>query len=83
MSIGFDSAGISFDSSELLDENSPFWEEFHRREAEQFGKMASALVRLTRSAEKAGEYARRGATAGAKALACREARGEEGDADIR
>lgn len=77
MSIGFDSAGISFDSSELLDENSPFWEEFHRREAEQFGRMAVAFVRMTSNAEKASEYARRAATAGAKALACREARGED------
>lgn len=71
-----------YPGEQLLDEASPFWEEFHRREAENEGRMAITLATRTRFADRAGEYARRAATDGAKALAIREAR-EEAHVDIR
>lgn len=61
---------------QLLDETSPFWEEFHAREAEHEGRIAAGIATLLMRADLAGQYARRAATAGAKALAIREAREE-------
>jgi len=63
-----------FESEQLLDDSSPFWEEFYRREAKNEGRMAVTLATRTRFADRAGEYARRAATAGARALAIGEAR---------